>query len=174
KNRILGNNFMQKTIITLAEKKLIGITTRTNNKQLFESDPSTNKVAAIVQKYFHNGLAEKIGDHKNPGTTFCIYTNYESDFNGDYAYFIGEEVTSFDKINEGFESLIVPAQQYAKFTNQPGPMPLVCIDMWKNIWKMESADLDGKRAYIADFEIYDERSVDHNNVTLDIYIGIAG
>ena len=29
-----------------------------------------------------------------------------------------------------------------------------------------------ERAYIADFEVYDERSHDHNNVTLDIYIGI--
>src|SRR5579872_879996 len=71
KNRILGNNFMQKAIVKLAEKKLIGITTRTNNKQLFESDPSTNKVAATVQKYFRNGLAENIVGRKSPGATFC-------------------------------------------------------------------------------------------------------
>ena len=51
-------------------------------------------------------------------------------------------------------------------------MPTVCIDMWQNIWKMNASDLGGERAYIADFEVYDERSVDHNNVTLDIYIGI--
>ena len=25
---------------------------------------------------------------------------------------------------------------------------------------------------LADFEVYDERSVDHSNVTLDIYIGV--
>lgn len=46
------------------------------------------------------------------------------------------------------------------------------IDMWQNIWKMNASDLGGERAYIADFEVYDERSSDHNNVTLDIYIGI--
>ncbi len=163
---------MQKTIVQLAEKKLVGITTRTNNKHLFESDPSTNKVAATVQKYFHNGLAEKIHARKNPGTTFCVYTQYESDFNSDYTYFIGEEVTAFDNITEGFETLTIPVQKYAKFTNQPGPMPAVCIDMWKAIWKMNDAELGGKRAYIADFEVYDERSVDHAQVVLDIYMGI--
>ena len=81
---------MQKATVTLTELKLVGITTRTNNSQIFERDPSTNKIAATVQKYFHNGLAEQIKDRKNPGTTFCVYTNYESDVNGDYTYFIGE------------------------------------------------------------------------------------
>lgn len=163
---------MQKTITKLKEIKLVGITTRTNNAQLFESDPSTNKVAATVQKYFHNALPEKIQNRKNPGTTLCVYTQYESDFNGDYTYFIGEEVTSFEDVSEAFETLTIPAQKYAKFTNGPGPMPAVCIDMWKAIWEMQPSDFSGKRSYIADFELYDERSRDHQNVTLDIYIGI--
>ena len=51
-------------------------------------------------------------------------------------------------------------------------MPVVCIDMWKNIWKMSALDLGGAKAYIADFEVYDQRSSDHNNAILDIYIGI--
>ncbi len=164
---------MQKTKTQLSEKKLVGITTRTNNKQLFEADPATNKVAATVQKYFHGGLAEKIIGRKSPGTTFCVYTNYESDVDGDYTYFIGEEVTSFDEVKEGFETLTIPMQKYAKFTNHPGPMPAVCIEMWQHIWKMNASDLGGERAYLADFEVYDERSTDHAHVALDIYIGIV-
>lgn len=163
---------MQKTVTPLAEIKLVGITTRTNSAHVFESDPSTNKIAATVQKYFHGGLAEKINSRKNPGTTYCVYTNYENDFNGDYTYFIGEAVNSFEGVSEGFETLTIPAQNYAKFTNQPGPMPAACINMWQNIWKMSPSDLSGERAYIADFEVYDDRSVDHNKVILDIYIGI--
>jgi predicted transcriptional regulator YdeE len=166
-------NFMQKTTDQLKEIKLIGVTTRTNNTHLFESDPSTNKIAATVQKYFHNGLSEKIQNRKHPGKTLCVYTDYESDFTGDYTYFIGEEVTSFENVADDFETLTIPAQTYAKFTNQPGPMPAVCIDMWKKIWAMESSDFGGDRAYIADFEVYDERSQDHQNVTLDIYIGTS-
>jgi predicted transcriptional regulator YdeE len=66
----------------------------------------------------------------------------------------------------------LPAQKYAKFTNMPGAMPDVCIDMWKNIWQMDAEELGGKRGYLADFEIYDERAADHKNAVLDIYIGI--
>ena len=55
---------MQKVITNLPAMKLVGITTRTNNAQIFESDPSTNKIAATVQNYFHNGLAEKINARK--------------------------------------------------------------------------------------------------------------
>jgi predicted transcriptional regulator YdeE len=45
--------------------------------------------------------------------------------------------------------------------------------MWQEIWKMTPEDFGGKRSYVADFEIYDERALDHQNVTLDIYIGIG-
>lgn len=156
----------------LAELKLVGISARTNNQKIFETDPSTNIIAATVQNFFYNELPKKINNRKNPGVTYCVYTNYESDVNGDYTYFIGEEVSSFDEVDNELETLIIPVQNYIKFTNQPGPMPNVCIDMWKNIWKMNASDLGGERAYVADFEVYDERSIDHSKVTLDIYIGI--
>lgn len=163
---------MQKTVAQLPAIKLVGITCRTNNAHIFESNPSTNQIAAAVQKYFQNGLFDKIPNRKNPGTTYCVYTNYESDFTGDYTYFIGEEVISFENAEPEFQQLSIPSQHYIKFTNHPGAMPGVCIDMWKKIWVMPSADLGGERAYIADFEVYDERSRDHQNVTLDIYIGV--
>jgi predicted transcriptional regulator YdeE len=163
---------MFKTITQLDEIKLIGITCRTNNAHVFKSDPSTNPIALAVQKYVHEHLAEKINDRSAPGITYCVYTQYESDVNGEYTYFIGEEVSSFEKRPEGFQTLLIPAQTYAKFTNEPGPMPQVCIEMWNNIWTMTDSDLGGQRAYIADMEVYDERSHDHQNVTLDIYIGI--
>jgi predicted transcriptional regulator YdeE len=164
--------FMHQTPAQLPEIKLIGITCRTNNTNIFSTDPSTNILAATVQKYFHNGLNSKIPNRKKPGTTYCVYTNYESDFTGDYTYFIGEEVANFDGIAEGFETLTIPNQSYIKFTNESGPMPNVCINMWKDIWKMNAYKLGGERSYIADFEVYDNRAQDHNNVVLDIYIGV--
>ncbi len=163
---------MQKKIIELPSIKLMGITTRTNNKHLFESDPSTNKVAQTVQKYFHNSMPNNIPHRKKPNVTYCVYTDYESDHNGDFTYFIGEEVDSFDNLPEGFTTLTIPNQTYAKFTNSPGPMPMVCIDMWQKIWAMDNKQLGGTRGYKADFELYDERAADHQNVTLDIFIGV--
>lgn len=163
---------MQKEITIRPEIKLVGITTRTNNVRIFESDPATNKIAETVQKYFHGGLYGMIPNRKNPGTTYCVYTEYESDHTGDYTYLIGEEVSSFENVPEDFVQMTLPAQQYAKLTNGPGPMPDVCINAWKKIWTMTSEDFGGERAYLADFEVYDARAADHSNVIFDIFIGL--
>ena len=164
---------MQKTQTQLSAIKLIGITVRTNNDHIFENNTTTNKIAETIMKYFHGALAQKIPNRKKPGITYCVYTDYESDYRSDYTYFIGEVVTSFDGLPEGFSNITIPAQHYAKFTNEPGPMPDVCINMWKKIWTMTPENFGGERRYLADFEIYDERAQDHQNVVLDIYIGIG-
>ncbi|MBU6184155.1 MAG: GyrI-like domain-containing protein [Rickettsiales bacterium] len=161
---------MQKTVTELPEIKLLGILCRTNNTA--EINISSAKIAPTIQKYFRQAVGEEIPNRKNPGTTYCVYTDYESDFTGDYTYFIGEEVKFVGDSMEGFSSIIIPAQNYAKFTSKPGIMPEVCIDMWQNIWKMKSGELGGKRAYLADFEVYDKRALDPSKTVLDIYVGV--
>ena len=161
---------MQKTVTELPEIKLLGILCRTNNTA--EMNISSAKIAPTIQKYFRQAVGEEIPNRKNPGTTYCVYTDYESDFTGDYTYFIGEEVKFVGDSMEGFSSIIIPAQNYAKFTSKPGIMPEVCIDMWQNIWKMKSGELGGKRAYLADFEVYDKRALDPSKTVLDIFVGV--
>jgi predicted transcriptional regulator YdeE len=161
---------MNKTITALPEVKLVGITARTSNSG--EMNPDTAKIGATMQRFFTTGMQAQIMERKNPGTVFAVYTNYESDEHGQYTYFLGEEVDDFENIQQGFETLTIPAGNYVKFTSTPGKMPAVCIDMWQNIWKMNAADLGGQRTYIADFEVYDERSQNPEQAILDIYIGI--
>jgi predicted transcriptional regulator YdeE len=90
---------------------------------------------------------------------------------GDYTYFSGEEVSSFDHIPDNRQKLVIPAK-YQRFMTQSGKMPDVVIDAWQQIWKMSSDDRGGKRAYIADFELYDQRANDPSSASLDIYIGM--
>lgn len=161
---------MQKIQIQLPEIKLAGITVRTNTKAEF--DPLTAKISPCVQDYFHKQGAEKIPHRKNPGTTFSAFTEYESDYTGEYTYFIGEEVSSIHDIPKGLKSHIIPPQTYIKFTTEPGPMPNVVINAWQEIWKMSPETLGRKRRYHTDFEIYDERAKDPQRVVLDLYIGL--
>lgn len=163
---------MLKTTTHRPDMKLVGITCRTNNKVIFESNPETNPIAKTVQRYFHQALFSQIKHRSKPGVTLCVYTDYESDHTGDYTYFIGEQVVHFDDQPNDFECLSIPTQNYIKFTDGPGPMPGVCVDMWKQIWMMSAEDFGSPRSYLADFEVYDERSADHTNVTLDIFIGV--
>jgi predicted transcriptional regulator YdeE len=161
---------MKKTQTELPEIKLIGITARTNNAN--EINPSLAKITPTVQKYFHGGLPSKIPHRTKPETTFCVYTDYENGITGDYTYFIGEEVSSFENVPDGFETLSIPAQIYAKFTTEPGPMPHVVIEAWQKIWQMTEQDFGGPRRFSADFEVYDERASDYQNAALDVYIGV--
>lgn len=161
---------MQKTITTLPEIKLVGITARTS--LVSEMNLATAKISSTVQKYFYGNYPEKIQYRKKPATTYCVYTNYESDFKGEYTYFIGEEVDSFGDLPEGFETLVIPEQRYSKFTTESGAMPAVCISAWQKIWIMNPTELGGARAYIADFEVYDERALDHQNTVLDVFVGL--
>ena len=161
---------MGKVITQLPEIKLVGITARTSNAA--EMNPEAARIPLTMQRFFGEGMQDRIFNKKNPGRIFAVYTDYESDKDGEYTYFLGEEVTSFDNIKEDFRMLTIPGQAYAKFTPNPGVMPKVVIDMWLEIWGMDAAELGGERTYLADFEVYDERSRDPNNAILDIYIGI--
>ncbi len=162
---------MKKEIVTLEEKQFVGIATRTSNANEF--DPQKAKIGNMISEYFSKNIGSSIKNRKTPGITYCLYTEYESDHTGEYTYFIGEEVSeSSQNLEENMRSLTVPASHYVKFTNEEGPMPKVCIDMWLSIWDLTASDLGGTRTFVADFEVYDERSQDPQKAVLDIYIGI--
>ncbi|CAO5674953.1 MAG: hypothetical protein NEHIOOID_00458 [Holosporales bacterium] len=161
---------MKKDTQSLPEIKLVGITARTSN--LAEMNPLTAKIGLTMQKFFMQGMQSRIANRKSPGKVFATYTQYESNEHGEYTYFLGEEVSSFNDVGNEFETLTIPAQNYVKFTSNPGQMPAVVIDMWQNIWKMKPCDLGAERAYLADFEIYDERCQDLSQAVLDIFIGV--
>ncbi|MFZ4116108.1 MAG: GyrI-like domain-containing protein [Chthoniobacterales bacterium] len=161
---------MQKTIIILPSIKLLGITARTNNAH--EATPAKAKISPTLERYFQDQIPQKITHRKNPGVTYSVFTAYESDATGDYTYFLGEAVTTFQDAPTDLEQLTIPEQTYAKFTTNSGPMPQVCIAAWQEVWKMTPETLGGQRSYFADFEIYDDRALDPKNTVLDIYIGI--
>ncbi len=164
---------MHKTKINLDEIKIVGIKVRTNNKtELKTADGASGKIFPCVQKYFYEQISQKIPNRKKPGTTFCVYTEYESDHTGDYTYYIGEEVNSFDNVPDDLETLLILPQSYVKFTTDPGPMPAVLRNAWETVWSMSDKDFGAPRRYYADFEVYDERAQDPSNLVLDLYIGI--
>ncbi|AWN75721.1 TPA: GyrI-like domain-containing protein [Legionella anisa] len=161
---------MKKELINKQEIKLIGLTARTNNKN--EMNPQTSKIGELAGRFWSQNIANQIPHRENPGVTLSVYAEYESNEHGDYTYFIGEEVSSFENMPAGLQRLTIPASKYQRFTTSSGTMPEVVINAWQQIWKMTSDDFEGERAYFADFEVYDQRAVDPAHTILDIYIGI--
>jgi len=164
---------MKKSMISRPAFTVVGISFRTSNQAEF--NPETAQIAGAVQRYFSQQLAEKIPFRQNPGVTLLLYTDYETDHTGMYTWWIGEEVSEVGALPEGVSSFVVPAQSYAKFTTEPGPMPQVVHDAWQEIWQMTEVEFGGPRGYQTDFELYDERASDptHQKVVLDLYIGVS-
>jgi len=65
----------------------------------------------------------------------------------------------------------VPAQRYAVFTSDRGPVQRIVIDTWKRIWN-EPRTAEYTRAYRADFEIYGAAAADPENTRIEIFIGV--
>jgi predicted transcriptional regulator YdeE len=147
---------------------VIGIATRTNNAREATSDGVIGKQWA---RFMQGGVLEKIPD-KLDHSIFAVYTDYASDRNGDYTFILGAKVSSSAAVPEGMVAKKVPAGRYAVFTSDRGPGPKVVPELWMRINSLPKSAIGGDRTYRADFEIYDERATDPQNLQADIYIGI--
>lgn len=163
---------MEKEVLQVPVIKLVGLSMRTSNQR--EMQPETAQIGPTMQRFFGEGIPEKIQKRKNPGRVFAVYTDYQDREYADYTYFLGEEVLDFEQIPASLQTLTIPLQTYVRLTSEPGKMPTVVIDLWKYIWQMDAVELGGRRAYVADFEVYDERSRDPHAAVVEVYLGLQG
>lgn len=147
---------------------LVGVSVRTTNAR---EKSGEGRIQSTLTKFFNERLFEKIPKRVDPGLTYCVYTQYEFDENGEYTYFVGERAEPIASDDGSLETLIIPAQKYIKFDIGPGIMPNVCIQAWEKIWKMSPEELGGIRKYAADFEVYGP-DMNPLEATFPIYIGV--
>lgn len=102
----------------------------------------------------------------------AVYTDYTSDHNGDYTYVLGAKVSSSANVPEGMVAKKIPPGRYAVFTSEKGAAPKVVPELWMKINSLPKSAPGGDRTYRADFEIYDERAADPQNLQMDVYIGV--
>ena len=143
---------------------VVGIEARTSN--LIESGPQ-GIIPSIWGKLLQDQLLEKI-PNKIDGSIIAAYTDYESNKDGDYTFFLGTKVSSAEQLPAGMIKRIVPSNTYQIMTTQKGPSWKVVLELWQEIWKFHEEN----RNYLFDYELYDQRSGDPNNAEVDIYVGI--
>lgn len=117
-----------------------GIQIRTNNSRAMET------IGLLWGRAYSGELAGLAVDDTR---LYAVYSNYESDHNGDYDYLIGKAVNSDDGVPPGKVHLRIPSQRYAVVTAR-GEMPGALVECWMLIWK---AGLP--RAFATDFEVHD-------------------
>ena len=145
---------------------VIGIAARTSNAREMSAERIIGKQWDRVMQ---EGLIEKI-PNKADQDIVAVYTDYASDKDGEYTFLLGARVTSDAEVPEGMVAKKIPPGRFAVFTSEKGPGPKVVPDMWMKINSLPKSAVD--RVYRADYEIYDERAMDPQNLVMDVYVGI--
>jgi len=140
---------MPETIELPREKYVIGIRTRTKNAN--EGDPATARIAGLWQRLFREGLPGQIPNKTNGSPILAVYTDYESDQNGEYSLTLGCEVASLKQVPDGMVGVTIPAAKYARFA-LASPEPKAIQEGWREVWSQFSGNTAGARAYSVDFE----------------------
>jgi predicted transcriptional regulator YdeE len=165
----LSGSSMPPKIMEEKEFSLIGIEARTNNaKEMTDG----GVIPAQWSKFFSEGVLARI-PNKVDANIYAVYTDYASDRNGDYTFFIGARVSNAATIPTGMVMKTVPAGKYSVLTSTKGPVQKVVPLAWRRVWTLDdNSQLGGARSYKADFELYDQRTRDPQDSQVDLYIGI--
>jgi predicted transcriptional regulator YdeE len=141
---------------------VIGISRRTSNAD----GRSMKDIPATWTDFLQRNAGAKIKNRSLPPAMFAVYSDYESDWRGEYSYLIGCGVTRAPVVSEGMEVRRIPAQSYAVFTAK-GRMPDEVLAIWSMIW------LSGlPRTYTFDFEVYDQRFTNPEQKEVDVCVAI--
>lgn len=163
-----GDNRLHPRIVQQDEFSVVGIAARTNNAREAGSEGVIGKQwARLMQEDVLAKIPNKL-DH----SIVAVYTDYAGDHNGDYTYILGARVSSVAEVPAGMVAAKIPAGRYAVFTSAKGPGYKVVPELWMKINALGKSEPGGDRVYRSDFEVYDERASDPQNLVADIYIGI--
>jgi len=147
---------------------VVGISARTSNAKEVTDDGVIGKMWA---RLFQEGVLAKI-PNKADQNIVAVYTEYAADHNGEYTYVLGARVTSDAEVPAGMVAKKIAAQKFAVFTSEKGPAQKVVAQVWMKINSLPQTAVGSNRNYKADFEIYDERASDPQNLQMDVYVGI--
>jgi predicted transcriptional regulator YdeE len=143
--------------------KIMGISIRTTNKD----GQSAQDIVKLWGRFYAENIFEKI-PNKISTAIISIYTEYSTDFTGEFTTIIGAPVSSLDKIPEGLTGREFKAGNFKKFVAK-GEMPDAIVSTWLDIWKR---DKELNRKYSYDFEVYGQKSKNGNLSEVEIYIAI--
>ncbi|GET26063.1 GyrI-like domain-containing protein [Prolixibacter sp. NT017] len=147
-----------KTPIRLIGLALPGKTTNDNGQSMVDC-------GSLWQRFEKEAVASRVPGKVNENV-IAVYHQYDGDYTQAFSYFIGCPVEEGVPVPEEMDELVIPGGAFEKVTAR-GQMPACIAEAWQYIWR---SDMD--RAYHADYEIYDERSLDWNKAEVDIYISV--
>lgn len=148
--------------IKIGSFHVIGISVRTTN----ENGQAAKDIFVLWERFMAEGILEQIPNKTN-NSLYCIYTAYEKDHTKPYTTILGCKVENLDNIPDQMAGKTIESASYQKFAAKGNLMQGAVYNEWTKIW---NSDLE--RTFTADFEIYDERSLNPENAEVDIYVAV--
>ncbi|MDK2808882.1 MAG: hypothetical protein PWP24_1619 [Clostridiales bacterium] len=145
---------MNYEIVTLAEKIVVGVSTKTSNEDPKMGEKIGGLWSSLYQEGIHATIKNKVNDY-----AIGLYSDYDEN---SYTATAGVEVSKSE--NDTLTTKIIPAGRYAKFSVH-GHMERAVADAWNEIWRM---DLD--RSFSGDFEEY--LNDDFEEADINLYIAL--
>lgn len=148
--------------------QMYGIAARTSNE--VEAGPE-GIIPGLWERFFQYGILQQPG--LNQERIYGLYTEYESDVNGEYTVLLGCEITG-EEIPEArshFKTVEIPASDYIVFTSKRGAINTVVPELWQEIWAYfpNSKEI---RTYTGDFEQYEVAEFDPSEVEVKVYMAV--
>jgi predicted transcriptional regulator YdeE len=141
--------------------KIIGISVKTSNKD----NRSSKDIGDLWAQFYKDKLLQKIPNQLSKDI-YSIYTDYASDYLGDYTAIIGLKVSSLDVIPQGLIGRQFSGDYFTVVTAK-GKMPDAVVNAWMEIWQRGDSL---RRKYTYDFEVYDEKSQNGDQSEVKIYV----
>jgi predicted transcriptional regulator YdeE len=131
------------TLAHLPAFTIAGISIRTTNANGQAQIDIGSLWQRFMQQQVQNNIPTKINEDG-----YCVYTDYESDFNAPYTTIIGCMVSTSEGLPEGVSCKEVAACTYRVY-KPVGELPGGIMQTWTYIWQSGIP-----RAYRADFDVY--------------------
>ena len=125
---------------------VVGLSVRTTNAD--EAQPARAKIPALWQRFYQDGHSAAVA-----GPVYGVYTEYASDASGPYTLIVGA-ASDAPSPAPPFVRVQIPAGRYLAFTSQ-GDVPAAVVAGWQAVWEYFARPDAPRRAYTADFELYD-------------------
>lgn len=148
--------------IKISSFHVIGISVRTTN----ENGQSAKDIPILWQKFMSEGILDQIPNKIN-NSLYCIYTDYEKDHTKPYTTILGCKVENLNVVPNQMASKTIEDISCQKFVAKGDLMRGAVYNEWVKIWNSEL-----ERTFTADFEVYDERSLNPENAEVDIFVAV--
>lgn len=145
--------------------EVVGFQTRTSNAREMTADGSIPKMwGRLMGEGLLNKIPNRIGS-----AVIALYTDYQSDKDGEYTYVLGAKVSSAGQLPQGLIAHAVPAGEYSVVAAEGKLAPDAVVALWQQVWGLETSH-QISRSYRTDYEVH--HGSPQGETKVELYIGI--